>query len=136
VNKWTKIFLVVVFFATSVFGFLIKLPSAFRHYDKELHTAFYFFAAAFLNLLFANRKIGLHLLIFGLLYFFGMGIEYVQAWSNKLFHVRIHGRYDPEDIHSNLRGLVACSLIWILIVSVLFIYDKATAGKTENNEQE
>jgi hypothetical protein len=101
-NIWTKIILVTVCFAVAIIGFMIKLPSSFRHFDKELHSLFYFIAAAFLNLLFANKKIAGHLFIFGSLYFFGVAIEYAQAYSNKLFHVRIHGRYDPEDVQANL----------------------------------
>lgn len=126
-NKWTKIFLVACCFLISVLGFMIKLPSAFRHYDKELHAAFYFLAAAFFNLLFANKNIIRHVFIFGCLLLFGVCIEHAQAYYNKLFHVRFHGRYDPEDVRSNLKGLLAFSVAWILIVGCIFIYNKATA---------
>ena len=125
-NKWTKILLVSVCFATAIVGFMIKLPSGFKHFDKELHSIFYFFAAAFLNLLFANKKIVLHLLIFISLYLFGISIEYAQAYSNNFFHVKIHGRYDPEDVQSNLKGLIAFSICWIIYVAFLFVYNKAT----------
>jgi len=125
-NKWTKILLVSVCFALAIVGFMVKLPSGFKHFDKELHSIFYFFAAAFLNLLFANKKIVLHLLIFISLYLFGISIEYAQAYSNDLFHVRIHGRYDPEDVQSNLKGLIAFSICWIIYVAFLFVYNKAT----------
>jgi len=134
-NKWTKIFLVAVFFAISVVGFLIKLPSAFRHYDKELHAAFYFLAAAFLNLLFSNKKIITHLLIFGCLYLFGICIEHAQAYCNKLFHVKFHGRYDPEDVRSNLKGLIAFSILWIVTVAILFAYKKTTVKETIHDEE-
>ena len=46
-NNWTKIFLAVACFALSIYGFMIKLPSAFGHFDKELHSIFYFLAAVF-----------------------------------------------------------------------------------------
>jgi hypothetical protein len=111
-----------VCFAIAVTGFMIKLPSAFRHFDKELHAAFYFLAAAFLNSLFARR----HLIIFAFLYLFGMSIELLQEYSNKFFHKRIHGRYDPEDIQYNLKGLVAFSVLWLLIKLVKFVFKKDT----------
>jgi len=123
-NKWTKILLVSVCFATAIVGFMIKLPSGFKHFDKELHSIFYFFAAAFLNLLFSNKKISLHLLIFIILYLFGISIEYAQAYSNNFFHARIHGRYDREDVQSNLKGLIAFSICWIVYVAFLFVYNK------------
>ncbi|NOT94496.1 hypothetical protein [Ferruginibacter sp.] len=125
-NNRTKILLVAACFALSIYGFMIKLPSAFRHYDKELHSLFYFLAAAFLNILFTNKKITIHLLLFGILYLFGMAIEYVQEYSNKFFHKRIHGRYDIEDIQSNLKGLIAFSLLWIIYVMLWYAYKKIT----------
>jgi hypothetical protein len=108
---------------------MIKLPSAFRHFDKELHSAFYFFAAAFLNLLFAQKKITIHLLIFAVLYLFGVSIEYAQEYSNKLFHKRIHGRFDMEDIQSNVKGLIAFSVIWIIYIAPGLIYQKSHGKK-------
>jgi hypothetical protein len=125
-NKWTSIFLAIVAGAASIIGFMVKLPSVFRHIDKELHALFYFAAAAFLNMLFAKKKIGRHLLIFGILYFFGVCIEYAQAYSNKFFHKRIHGRFDPEDVAANLNGLLAFSILWLLYVSGSFVYRKMT----------
>ena len=132
-NSWTKIFILCVFFAVSIVGFMMKLPSVLRHFDKDLHTLFYFFAAAFLNLIFTNKKITIHLLIFGVLYLFGVCIEYAQEYSNKLFHKRIHGRYDIEDIQSNLKGLVAFSILWIIYVGLWFIYKKVKLKKVANN---
>lgn len=125
-----KLLLVLAFGACSVYGFMIKLPSGFRHVDKEMHAAFYFAAAAFLNILFAKRNIIKHVLIFILLYLFGMAIEYGQEYSNTLLHKRIHGRYDPEDILWNTKGLIAFSAVWIAIVSVLFVYRKLKTGNT------
>ncbi|MDN3657880.1 hypothetical protein QWZ08_19665 [Ferruginibacter paludis] len=125
INNWTKILLVTAFLAASVIGFMVKLPSGFRHIDKELHAAFYFLAAAFLNVLFAGRKISLHVLIFIFLFLFGIGVEYAQEYSNKLLHVKIHGRFDPEDVQSNLKGLIAFSIVWLVYIVLLFMYNKA-----------
>ena len=121
-----KILLVFAGFTVAVLGFMIKLPSGFRHIDKELHATFYFFAAAFLNILFANTKLFRHTLIFVALYLFGMAIEYGQQYSNRFFRTRIHGRYDPEDLQSNLTGLLLFSLIWVLYTAVILLSRKAT----------
>lgn len=113
-NNWGKAILVFICLAASIVGFMVKLPSVFRHHDKFLHAAFYFLAAAFLNILFSNRKLYWHILIFVILYLFSISIEYAQEYSNKFFRVRIHGRYDPEDVKYNLYGLVAFSALWLL----------------------
>ncbi|RZS75208.1 hypothetical protein EV199_1070 [Pseudobacter ginsenosidimutans] len=113
-NNWGKAILVFLCLVASIVGFMIKLPSVFRHHDKFLHAAFYFLAAAFLNILFTNRKLFRHILIFLILYLFSISIEYAQEYSNKFFRVKIHGRYDPEDVKYNLMGLVAFSAIWLL----------------------
>jgi hypothetical protein len=105
---------------------MVKLPASFRHFDKELHAVFYFMAAAFLNISFANKKLLGHLLIFGGLYLFGLSIEYAQEYSNKVFHTRIHGRFDPEDVQYNLKGLIAFSILWLVYVALLFVYNKRT----------
>jgi hypothetical protein len=128
-SKWGKIFLVVAFAGLSVLGFMVKLPSALRHIDKELHAAFYFFAAAFLNLLFANKKITRHILIFGTLYLFGVSVEYAQGYSNKFFHVKIHGHYDKEDVQANLKGLIAYSILWMLYGVFYWLTKKQGAKK-------
>jgi hypothetical protein len=130
-----RVLLLLVCFAVAVFGFMIKLPSGFRHIDKELHAAFYFLAAAFLNLLFAKTSLVRHAAIFIGLYLFGMGIEWGQAYSNRFFRKRIHGRFDPEDIQWNLKGLLAFSLLWLLCVGVLLIYRKATVKKKVYNSK-
>lgn len=109
----------VLFFVFSFIGFLVKLPTAFRHQDKELHTAFYFGAALLLNVLFSKRNFLRHLVIFGALFLFGVAIERAQGASNKLLHQRIHGRFDPVDIAWNVRGLIAFSILWILYVLIV-----------------
>ncbi len=93
---------------------MLKLPSAFRHIDKEMHAAFYFLAAAFLNILFAGTSFARHVAIFVALLLFGAGIEWAQSYSNRFFRNRIHGRFDPEDIQWNLTGLLAFSALWLL----------------------
>ncbi len=114
-NK-TKIVIVVICFIVSVIGFLAKLPSAFRHIDKELHFAYYFLAAAFLNILFNIRNFLKHVLVSAALYLFGILIEFAQENYNKVFHVRFHGRFDPKDVRANLTGLIAFSILWALII--------------------
>jgi hypothetical protein len=125
-----KVVLVLIFLTGSVIGFMIKLPSAFRHSDKELHLAYYFLAAAFLNILFAKRNIAIHILIFAALYLFGIAIEHAQEYSNTLYHKKIHGRYDPEDVKSNLRGLITFSAIWLLYVLGATIYKRFSLKKS------
>jgi uncharacterized membrane protein len=132
-SKWAKIGLAVVCFGIAIIGFMAKLPSGFRHIDKELHSLFYFIAAAFLNILFTNRKFYRHVLIFIVLYLFGVVIERAQAYSNKFFHSRIHGRYDPEDVQSNLNGLIAFSVLWIIYIAVSFLYSKVNSKVAVNN---
>lgn len=118
----TKIVIAVVCFGIAVVGFMLKLPSMFRGMDKEMHAAFYFLAAAFLNILFAKRNFIIHAFIFVFLYLFGYGIELAQEYSNKFFHKRIHGRFDPEDVASNLQGLLYFSAIWICVTVLSFVF--------------
>ncbi len=132
-SKWAKLLLAVICFGIAIIGFMAKLPSGFRHIDKELHSLFYFIAAAFLNILFTNRKFYRHVLIFIVLYLFGVTIEYSQAYSNKFFQSRIHGRYDPEDVQSNLNGLIAFSVLWIIYIAISFIYRKSTSKEGVKN---
>jgi hypothetical protein len=135
-NIRVKVLLVFICFILSVLGFMVKLPAVFRHHDKELHAAFYFLAAGFLNVLFTNGKLTRHILIFGLLYFFSISIEYAQQYSNTYFHARIHGRYDPEDVKYNLRGLIAYSLLWVPYRLLMIVYNKLilkpVTGSQEN----
>ena len=133
-NIWVKAFLVLIWLTVSVLGFMVKLPSHFRHHDKELHAAFYFLAAGFLNVLFTNGKLTRHILIFVSLYVFSISIEYAQEYSNKFFHVRIHGRYDPEDVKYNLAGLIAYSVLWILYRVALTVYNRLTFKAATNKQ--
>jgi len=63
-SRQVKILLVIIFLIGTTVGFMIKLPATFRHIDKEMHAAFYFLAAGFLNLLFTERKLSRHIIIF------------------------------------------------------------------------
>jgi hypothetical protein len=107
-----KTLLTILALILSVIGFMIKLPSVFHHYDKELHAAFYFLAAGFLNMLY-GKNLTTHILIFFVLLGFGIAIESAQAYSNILLKKRIHGRFDIEDVKANAKGLIAFSIIWI-----------------------
>jgi hypothetical protein len=100
---------------------MFKLPSVFRHYDKELQFLFYLLFAIFLNLLFAQKKIQNHVIIFFLLLFFGIGIEILQELSNSILNERIHGRFDIIDVFCNILGLISASFFWFsyLIVNKL-----------------
>lgn len=124
-STWQRLLIVFICFPVAVAGFLIKLPAPLRHMDKELHTAFYFLAAALLNILFAGTKLLRHILLFIVLYFFGVAIEYGQDYSNHFFHSRIHGRFDPEDVRANLKGLVAFSILWLLYAGIAAVSRRA-----------
>jgi|SRR5579871_3577342 len=121
----TKIVLVITCFIASVIGFLMKLPSAFRHIDKQLHFSFYFLAAAFLNILFSIKNPLKHILVAALLCAFGICIEFAQEKYNKVFHVHFHGRFDPEDVKANLHGLIAFSIVWGIVMLARFIFHSA-----------
>ena len=126
-----KILLTVLCFGMAVIGFMVRLPSVFRHMDKELHALFYFIAAAFLNLLFAKTNLIKHILIFVFLYLFGVFIEYAQGYSNKFFRKRIHGRFDPADIQSNLNGLIAFSALWLVCTVGIVVYKRVMVKNKE-----
>lgn len=105
---------------------MLKLPAMFRGMDKEMHALFYFLAAAFLNILFAKRNLVIHAFIFAFLYLFGYAIERAQEYSNKFFHKRIHGRFDPEDVASNLQGLIYFSAIWLVYATISVLLKKSS----------
>jgi hypothetical protein len=130
-NTGVKVLIVFICLILSVIGFMMKLPSAFRHIDKELHAVFYFAAAGLLNILFVKKKLINHIVLFVLLYLFSISIEHAQEYSNKISHSRIHGRYDPEDVKYNLIGLVAFSIVWVLYVFAAFAFRKPVASPTE-----
>ena len=71
-----------------------------------------------------------------ILYLFGITIEFAQEYSNSLFHSRIHGRYDPEDVKYNLKGLIAFSVIWICYIIGTSVYNKLEFNGTKNNQND
>jgi hypothetical protein len=114
-NNQLKISLIAIFVIVSIIGFMIKLPRAFHHYDKELHASFYFFGFLFLSYLFQNRWA----LITLALAMSGVIIEYAQELSNKvtirLIGRKIHGRFDIEDIRYNILGLALGVFVFLLL---------------------
>ncbi|MGR7813937.1 SHOCT domain-containing protein [Lacinutrix undariae] len=108
--KWLLLVVGILF---CMIGFMVKLPVPFRKMDQELHALFYFFAAAFINVFFGDKKLVTHLAIFGMLLFFSVLIEFVQQYSNIFFNKRIHGRFDPQDLKYNIFGLVGFSFFWM-----------------------
>jgi hypothetical protein len=124
IGNFVKYLLVLAFLSGSIIGFMLKLPSRFRHYDKELHSGFYFLAALFLNVLFSKGKLLNHFLIAILLIMFGIGIELAQEYSNRFFIVKIHGRFDPEDIKANIFGLGVFTVFWLLLFFVKIFHKK------------
>lgn len=107
--------IIVVLTLLSIVGFMLKLPRVFHHYDKELHTVFYFSASLLFSFLFPKKWF----LVFMLLLFFGIGIELFQDFSNKislrLVGRRIHGRFDPEDVLANFYGLVYGAITFLIL---------------------
>jgi hypothetical protein len=99
-----KLSFIYTLFALSIIGFMVKLPRVFSHFDKELHSMFYFFAAGILNIFFSDWKLSRHIFIFLGLFMFGIAIELAQHYSNRFFHSRIHGHFDPEDVFFNFIG--------------------------------
>ena len=125
-----KLFVTAFCLAVVVVGFLIKLPSAFRQYDKQLHASFYLLTAAMLNSVFAKKNFLIHLLIFSFLFCMGIAIEYAQEYSNRFFAQRIHGRFDPEDVKWNLIGLIAFSAIWASIIWIRMLCASSLPPRT------
>lgn len=135
ITRPVKILLVITSLIFATIGFMIKLPATFRHIDKEMHAAFYFLAAGFLNLLFTERKLSRHIIIFLTLFLFGVTIEFAQEYSNSFFHKRIHGRYDIEDVKSNSKGLIAYSMLWCIYVAFVFVYRKVSIKQTLSDQK-
>lgn len=133
ISLWQKIMLTMVAFAVAIAGFMFKLPAFFSHSDKEMHSLFYFLAAAFLNILFAKRNLLIHAFILGFLYVFGVVIEYAQQYSNTFLHQKIHGNADPEDMHANLVGLIAFSALWLCYVIAMFLWKMITKKDTASS---
>jgi ABC-type iron transport system FetAB permease component len=108
----SEIGLIMTLLTLSFIGFIIKLPSVFRHHDSELHFLFYLLTAIFFYFIFGKNRMSNHIVIFFLLLIFGIGIEVMQELSNHLLPKKIHGKFDPKDVFYNLLGLIAATLFW------------------------
>ena len=133
-SRNTKILLAVFCIVVSIIGFMLKLPRAFRGHDRAMHAGFYFLAAGFFNLLFAGRSLWRHAMIFALLFAFSVAIEHAQEYSNTLLGRTIHGRYDPEDVKYNLKGLIYFSGLWLLWWGYQFFSTKQPNGQLIQQE--
>jgi hypothetical protein len=113
--------LILISFLTifSVIGFMVKLPKAFHHFDKELHLLFYFGATTLVTILFPKRW-GFSFFVIAI---FGIMIEFAQEFSNKIsirvIGKTIHGRFDIEDVKYNMIGIF-CGLILFKIIQLIF----------------
>jgi len=114
-----KIILISFLTIFSIIGFMVKLPKAFHHFDKELHLLFYFGATTLVTILFPKRWV----ISFLALAIFGIMIEFAQEFSNKItirvIGKAIHGRFDIEDVKYNMIG-VCCGLILFQIIQLTF----------------
>jgi hypothetical protein len=120
--------LLILFF----FGFMIKLPSIFRHHDRELHFLFYLLNAIFFNLILGKEKLTNLIIIFFSLLFFGIGIEVLQELSNHISTKKIHGNFDPVDVFYNVMGLIVATLFWGVSLMLKKILTKLNDSGNEN----
>ena len=104
--------LIIVFAIISYTGFMLKLPSIFAGYDKELHYAFYFFASACLSVVLYKKSSFAYLIAISILLMFGVFIEFTQEISNDLIGRKIHGKFDIEDIQYNFFGVITYMFFW------------------------
>jgi VanZ family protein len=114
---------VAFLFVCSLIGFMVKLPRVFHHYDKVLHALFYFAAAFVLNFIYPKRW---YLITAGL-FFFGVMIEFLQEFSNKIVGKTIHGRFDIQDVKYNTIGLFIGTLSFFAIqfmIKILSVRNK------------
>ncbi len=102
---------VAFLFVCSLIGFMVPLPRLFHHYDKVLHALFYFAAAFILNFIYPRRW---HLIISGL-FLFGIMIEFLQEFSNKIVGKMIHGKFDIQDVKYNTIGLIIGTICFFTI---------------------
>lgn len=117
-----KIGILTLFLGVNCLGLMVKLPPLFRNIDKEMHFLFFFFSAAFVNVLFGNGKVVPHVVIFIALLFFGYFIEHAQEFSNRFFAKRIHGNFDPGDLKYNVMGLTLFSVLWFFNTITLKLF--------------
>jgi ABC-type sulfate transport system permease component len=128
----TEIGLIVTLLMLSFFGFMLKLPSVFRHHDRELHFLFYLLTAIFFNLIFGKEKLTYLVTIFFSLLIFGIGIEVLQELSNHISTKKIHGNFDPVDVFYNILGLIVATLFWGVSLMLKKILTKLNDSGNEN----
>ncbi len=116
--KKSEVGLILILFASSLLGFLIKLPLVFRHHDRELHFLFYLLAALFFYIILGKNKLINHVIIFTFLLLFGIAIEFLQEKSNHFVNKKIHGNFDSIDIKFNFLGLFVASVFWGISISI------------------
>lgn len=123
-NNQYKNLIFFIFACLVIFGFMIKLPKIFHHFDKELHSLFYFGTFIFLALLFPNKRFFVSVVLF----LFGIFIEIAQDYSNRIslkyIGKVIHGRFDIEDIKFNCIGLFLGIIIFHLSKYFINKYSK------------
>ena len=124
--KLSKTTLVILLILISTLGFMLKLPTVFRNFDTELHFLFYFCAALMINLLLKKEQYIYHIIIFVILFCFGIGIEIFQDLSNLFFEKKIHGNFDPIDIIYNTLGLIFASAFWLAYIILKKILGDST----------
>ena len=128
----SEIGLLLALLMLSFFGFMIKLPSIFRHHDRELHFLFYLLSAIFFNLILGKEKLTNLIIIFFSLLFFGIGIEVLQELSNHITTKKIHGNFDPVDVFYNVMGLIVATLFWGVSLMIKKILTKLNDSGNEN----
>ena len=97
-----KALFTICLFLCSVIGFMVRLPREFHNYDKQLHAFFYFAAAILINFIYPKKWIPTTLSLL----LFGVAIEFLQEFSNKIIGKKIHGNFDIQDVKYNTIGLV------------------------------
>jgi len=125
--------LLILMVVLSTFGFMVKLPHVFRNHDTELHFLFFFCASLMINLLLKKEQYIYHIIIFVVLFCFGIGIEIFQPLSNLFFEKKIHGNFDPRDIKFNTLGLIFASAFWLAYIILKKILGDSTKVNESNN---
>ena len=96
---------------------MVSLPREFHNYDKQLHAFFYFAAAIVINFIYPKKWV----LITLSLLLFGIAIEFLQEFSNKIIGKKIHGNFDIQDVKFNTIGLVIGSVCFFIVLFLMQI---------------
>ena len=112
-----KALFTICLFLCSVIGFMVSLPREFHNYDKQLHAFFYFAAAIVINFIYPKKWV----LITLSLLLFGIAIEFLQEFSNKIIGKKIHGNFDIQDVKFNTIGLVIGSVCFFIVLFLMQI---------------